>query len=137
MLESGMKLLIHDLIGFGEVLATLGVADQGMRSADGQELANRGLTGVRTLLSKVHILAADGDIGTLGGSNDGGQQDGRRKQGNLITGMPGNKGQKGIDEGLRFCRGLEHLPIGGNQGFTGHFVRFLMKILVDGNRGMG
>jgi hypothetical protein len=47
--------------------------------------------------------------------------------------VPGNEGQKGIDEGLGFGRRLVHLPIGGNERFTGHFARFLKRILVDGN----
>jgi hypothetical protein len=35
--------------------------------------------------------------------------------------VAGNEGQKGIDKGLGFGRRFEHLPIGGNESFTGHF----------------
>jgi hypothetical protein len=51
--------------------------------------------------------------------------------------VAGNEGQKGIDERLGFSRRLEHLPISGNECFTGHLSGFLYSILVDGIQGLG
>jgi hypothetical protein len=36
--------------------------------------------------------------------------------------VPGDERQKGLDKGLGFSRRFVHLPIGGNQRFTWHFV---------------
>jgi hypothetical protein len=51
--------------------------------------------------------------------------------------VTGNERQKGIDESLGFSRCLVHLPIGGNQRFTGHFSSLLSLILVDGIEDVG
>ena len=62
MLERGVQLLVDDFVGLGEVLAALGVADEGVRSAHGDELADGGLAGVGAFLGKVDVLRADGDV---------------------------------------------------------------------------
>src|ERR1700679_1111460 len=71
MLEGGVQLLVDDFVGLGEVLAALRVANQGMRSADGEELAHRGFAGVSTLFGKVDVLCADGDVAEIAGSSQG------------------------------------------------------------------
>ena len=41
VLERGVELLVDDFVGLGKVLAALGVADEGVGCADGEELADR------------------------------------------------------------------------------------------------
>ncbi len=118
MLECGVQLLVDDLVGLGEVLAALGVADERMRSADGHELADGGLAGVGAFFGEVDVLAADGDVGALGGGDHRWQQDGRREKGDFIAVVAGNERQKSIDKRLGFGGRLVHLPIGGNQFFA-------------------
>ena len=120
MLEGGEELLVDDLVGLGEVLAALGVADEGVGRADGEKLADRGFAGVCAFLGEVHVLATDCDVGPGSGGDDGGQQNGRRKQCDLVARVPSNEWQKGLDEGLGFSGSLVHLPIGGNECGTGH-----------------
>ncbi len=137
VLERGVELLVDDFVGLGEVLAALGVADERMRAADGLELADGGFAGVGAFFGKVDVLRADGDVRSLGGFNDGGQQDGRGEQGDLVAGVAGNQGQEGIDKSLGFGGRFVHLPISGNECFTGHFSGLLGLILADGPGGAG
>ena len=118
-----MELLVHDFVGLGEVLAALGVADEGMGSADGLELADGGFASVGAFFGEVDVLGADGDVGSLGGVDDCGQQDGRGEQGDFVAGVAGNQGQKSIDKCLGFGGRFVHLPVGGNQCFTWHFCQ--------------
>ncbi len=67
VLERGVELLVDDLVGLGEILAALGVADEGVRAADGHQLADGGLAGVGALFGEVDVLRADGDVGAVGG----------------------------------------------------------------------
>jgi hypothetical protein len=132
-----VQLFVDDFVRLGKVLTALGVADQGVRSADGDELTHRGFACLGAFFGKVNILRADRDIRGIACSDDRWQQYRGREQGDLVAGVAGNEGQKGVDESLGFSRSLEHLPISGNQSFTGHFLGFLMPILVDGIQGAG
>ena len=122
VLERGVQLLVDDFVGLGEVLAALGVADERVGSADGDELADGGFAGVGAFFGEVDVLAADGDVRALGGFNHRGQQDGRWEEGDLVAGVAGDERQKCIDKGLGFGRRLVHLPIGGDQSFTHDFL---------------
>ena len=137
MLEGGVELPVDDLVGFGKVLAALRVADEGVGSAHRLELADGGFAGVGAFLGEVNVLRADGHIRTLGSFNHRGKQDRGREQRDLVAGVAGNKRQKGIDKGLGFGGRLVHLPVGGNECFTGHFFKLLRVILVDGSGAAG
>jgi len=76
MLSAVCSFLFDDFVGLGKVLAALGVADERVRSAYGEELADGGFAGVGAFLGKVDILRADQDVGALGGGNHGGQENG-------------------------------------------------------------
>jgi hypothetical protein len=62
MLKRRVKLLVDDLVGLGKILAALGVADEGVGSADGNQLADGSFAGVCALLGKVDVLRAYGDV---------------------------------------------------------------------------
>jgi hypothetical protein len=72
VLKRSVQLFVDDLVGFGEVLAALGVADEGVRSPDRNELADRGFAGVGTFFSEVDVLSADGHVGAFGGGDHSG-----------------------------------------------------------------
>ena len=65
VLERGVQFLVDDLVGLGEVLAALGVADERVRPTDGDELTDGGFAGIGAFFSKVDVLAADGNIDPL------------------------------------------------------------------------
>ncbi len=101
-----------------EVLAALGVADERVGSADGDELADRGFAGVGAFFGEVDVLRADGDVRALGGFDHGGQQNRRWEEGDLVARVAGDEGQKCVDKRLGFGRRLVHLPVGSNQFLT-------------------
>ena len=70
VLECGVEFLVDDLVGLGEVLTALRVADERVRSANGFQLADGGFAGVCALFGEVDVLTSDGDVGCHCGSDD-------------------------------------------------------------------
>jgi hypothetical protein len=130
--EHGFQAKVDGVIGFGEILAALGMADDGMSAADGQQHGSSNFTRVGTFVCPVNILRADGDRGVPSGIERGMQIDERRANDDFIAVMIGDKGKKGAEEVAGLVGSLVHLPIGGNEFFTGHGFLF-MKILTIEN----
>ena len=60
--ESGMQLLVHGLVGLGEVLTALGMADESMCTTDGLKLTDRSFARVCAFFGEVDVLGADRDV---------------------------------------------------------------------------
>ncbi len=87
VLERGGQLFVHQLIGLVEVLAALGVADDDVRRANGREHENGGFAGVGAFFGPVHVLSADGDVGTGDGGDDDAKRCVRRAEDDLVPVM--------------------------------------------------
>ena len=69
--QRGFQLEIDGVVGFAEVLAAFGMADDDMSSADIQQHAGANFAGESAFFFPVHVLPADCDIRSLGGFDSG------------------------------------------------------------------
>ena len=60
--QGGLELEVHRLVGFGEVLAALGVAEDDILDAEVLEHSGRDFAGVGAIGLPVHILSAEADL---------------------------------------------------------------------------
>ena len=99
VLERGVQLLVDDLVGLGEVLAALGVADQGMRSADGNELA-RGFASVGAFFGEVDVLAPTATFDPLAAAITVGSSTGEGNRAISSRVWPATRGKKASTNAL-------------------------------------
>ena len=113
--ECGFELEIDGGVGFVEVLAALGVADNNVGGADGGDHDGRGLAGEGSFVLPAHVLGADEDGFSAGGVDESGQggHGGAEDDVALII-MFYEWGEVGEECG-GFGGGLVHLPVGGDQ----------------------
>ncbi len=118
--QRGLQFLVDQLIGLGEILPALGVAEDDMRGTDGLQHHGRDLAGIGALIGKMHVLRADGDAGAGGcGYHHGDRREGGADD-DLVALVIGDQGEKVLKKLLRLGGSLVHFPVGGDERLTRH-----------------
>jgi len=131
VLEGGFEFLVDELVGFAEVLAALGVAEDDMRGADGFEHQRRGFAGVGALVGEVHVLRTDGDPGTGGGRDyhrdrgKGGAND------DLVAVVVGDQGEEVLHELLGLGGGFIHFSSWRRSAADAAWWLWLLRVIVE------
>ncbi len=119
--HKGLGLLVHVLVRLAKVAATLRVADNAVRRADGRQHVGCRLTGVRALLLPVDILSAKSKrrLLVLDDLGDALQVDRRRAYDDIDIACATLKlPREPLCEHDGTAVGLIHLPVAGNHWLT-------------------
>ena len=120
--QRAAQLAIHPDIGFAKILAPLGVTDDHLLAANGDQHGRRNFSGKGTLLLKMHVLRPNFDPASAGRFDDRWNADKWGEKRDLVAIMSGDHRQKLAHKGARFIRCFVHLPVGGDQ-FVSHGIK--------------
>jgi len=105
--QRGLKTQVHGVIGFAEILAALGVANDDMLYSEAQQHGRRNLSRVSAFRFPVNVLHSDGNVGALGAGERGVDAGIRRADDDFVTVVSLDEGQKVVEEVAsfvgRFC----------------------------------
>ena len=101
----------------------LGVADDHVLGAGLPQHRRADLAGERALLLPVQVLPGDADVGVARRFGDRVQRRERRRHDDLDVVEVLDQAAELLDEHDRLVHGLEHLPVGGDEGRAHHVIR--------------
>ena len=118
--QSGVQFLIDALVGFTKKLAALRVSDDDVGASRGQQHSGGDLTGIGALFFPEQVLRSDFDPRAVRALLNGGNGGKWRADHNFIPSVAAHLRQKRLHKFHGLGGGLIHLPVGGNELFSGH-----------------